>query len=387
MSAQPGRAEGLRSHRDNGRSAAGGRCAQAGASRRAAPPSGLTSDERRRSEERGGKTAGSSGPEASEGQKESGKTAGPSGPEASEGRIRQRSFAPGSEWLYLKLFAGPATADLALLRAAPVLAGALAAGAADRWFFIRYGDPDWHLRLRVHGEPGRLLSEVLPQLHQVLAPLAGPGQLWRMQLDTYERETERYGGDAGIGLAEQVFHADSEAALAIAGLLRGDAAAALRWQVALRGIDLLFDDLGLTMTRKRELARRARAGYEREFGTGAAFQRAVSQRFRQQRASLEALLDPRLDPPAGLAGSFQALHRRSAALAPAAGQIRALAAAGQLSQDLPELAMSLAHMHVNRVLRTAPRAQELVLYEMLDRLYGSQAARAAQPPTAREAGR
>ena len=308
--------------------------------------------------------------------------ASPPAARAAAGGPRSRSFPPGSEWLYLKLFAGPATADLVLLRAAPTLAGALAAGAADRWFFIRYNDPEWHLRLRVHGEPGRLLGEVLPQLRQALAPVSGTGQLWRIQLDTYERELERYGGDRGIGPAEQVFHADSEAALAITGLLRGDAAATLRWRVALRGIDLLFDDLGLGMTGKRDLARRARAGYEREFGTGAAFQRAVSQRFRQQRASLEALLDPRLDPPTDLAGSIQVLHRRSAALAPAAAEIRALAAAGQLSVDLPELAMSLAHMHVNRVLRAAPRAQELVLYEMLDRLYTSQAARAAQPPTA-----
>ena len=40
-----------------------------------------------------------------------------------------------------------------------------------------------------------------------------------------------------------------------------------------------------------------------------------------------------------------------------------------------ELALSLAHMHVNRMLRSAQRAQELVIYEMLGRAYRSQAAR------------
>jgi thiopeptide-type bacteriocin biosynthesis protein len=288
-----------------------------------------------------------------------------------------RRFPPGSEWLYLKLYAGSATADLVLRQAAPVLAGALASGAASRWFFIRYGDPDWHLRLRLQGDPGRLLGEVLPHLHQALAPLTGSGQLWRVQLDTYEREIERYGGDCGIGPAERVFHADSEAALTIAGLLAGDAGAGLRWRVALRGIDQLFGDLGLTLAEKRDLSRRAREGYQREFGAGVPFQKAIGQRFRQQRASLEALLDPQRDPPPQLAGSIQALHRRSAAIGPAAAEIRALAAAGRLPADVPELAMSFAHMHVNRLLRAAPRAQELVLYEMLDRLYRAQAARAA----------
>ena len=46
--------------------------------------------------------------------------------------------------------------------------------------------------------------------------------------------------------------------------------------------------------------------------------------------------------------------------------------------DLCELAMSLAHMHVNRMLRSAQRAQELVLYELLGRVYSSQAARGSR---------
>jgi hypothetical protein len=63
------------------------------------------------------------------------------------------------------------------------------------------------------------------------------------------------------------------------------------------------------------------------------------------------------------------------ALAPAAQELRAAAGAGRLSAGIPELAMSLAHMHVNRMLRSAQRAQELVLYELLGRAYSSQAAR------------
>jgi len=69
------------------------------------------------------------------------------------------------------------------------------------------------------------------------------------------------------------------------------------------------------------------------------------------------------------------LHQRSAVIIPAARALRAAADAGQLCVDVPELAMSLAHMHVNRMLRSAQRAQELVLYEMLGRAYSSQAAR------------
>jgi thiopeptide-type bacteriocin biosynthesis protein len=286
-----------------------------------------------------------------------------------------RRFPPGSEWLYVKLFTGPATADQVLRRIASVLTWALTAGGADQWFFLRYGDPDWHLRLRIHGAPNRLLHETLPLLTRVTAPLLDTGELWRLQLDTYEREVERYGGPTGIRLAERVFHADSDAVLAIVRDLTGDAGAELRWRVALRGVDLLFDDLGLTLEQKRDIAAAAQHGYGREFGVGGAFQQEVSRRYRGERAAVEALLDPDRDPPAELAASLRALHQRSAALAWPARELRAAAKAGRLTVSLPELALSLAHLHVNRVLRSSQRAQELVIYEMLGRAYRSQAAR------------
>jgi thiopeptide-type bacteriocin biosynthesis protein len=273
------------------------------------------------------------------------------------------------------MFAGTATADDVLRRTAHAVGSSIAAGEADRWFFIRYGDPDWHLRLRVHGTPDRLLHETLPLLHRATAPLLETGQLWRVQLDTYEREVERYGGETGILLAERAFHADSDAVLAITRQLTGDAGAELRWRVALRGIDLLFDDLGLTLEQKLAIARRARRGYGSEFGADGNFQHEVSRRYRTERASLETLLDPQRDPPADLAASIQALRQRSMVLAPVARDLRAAAEGGRLSVDICDLAMSLAHMHVNRMLRSAQRAQELVLYEMLGRAYSSQAAR------------
>jgi thiopeptide-type bacteriocin biosynthesis protein len=294
---------------------------------------------------------------------------------ARAGSATARRFPPGSEWLYLKLFTGTATADQVLRRIASVLNWAHTSGGADQWFFLRYGDPDWHLRLRIHGAPNRLLHETLPLLTRVTAPLLDTGELWRLQLDTYEREVERYGGETGIRLAERIFHADSDAVLAIVRDLTGDTGAELRWRVALRGVDLLFDDLGLTLEQKRGIAAAAQRGYGREFGADGAFQQEVSRRYRRERAAVEALLDPEREPPAGLAVSLRALHQRSAALAWPARELRAAARAGRLTVSLPELAMSLAHLHVNRMLRSAQRAQELVIYEMLGRAYSSQAAR------------
>jgi thiopeptide-type bacteriocin biosynthesis protein len=301
-------------------------------------------------------------------------------PRATTSFVRRR-FPPGSEWLYAKLYTGTATADQILNHlVAPLVRSSLASGAVDGWFFIRYADPDWHLRLRLHGEPGLLHAEVLPRLQAAAAPLLEAGQLWRLQLDTYEREVERYGGDRGIELAEHVFAADSEAVLTIVGGLSGDAGLDLRWRLAMCGIDLLFEDLGLALEEKRSVSRRARDGFGREFGIDGHFRGQASRRYRAERAGLEALLDPGHDPPPLLAAGLDALRRRSLQLVPVAAELRQLELAGRLSATMSAIAMSYAHMHANRLLRSAARAQELVLYEFLDRAYGSRAGRQSVLP-------
>jgi lantibiotic biosynthesis protein len=298
----------------------------------------------------------------------------------------RRRFPPGSEWLYAKLYTGTGTADQVLNRMVqPLVRSCLASGAADAWFFIRYADPDWHLRLRLHGDPVRLHAEVLPSLQAAAAPLLEAGQLWRLQWDTYEREVERYGGDRGVELAEQVFAADSDAVLAILGTLSGDAGLDHRWRLALHGMNRLFDDVGLTFGEKRYLARRMREAYGREFGIDGSFRARVSERYRAQRTDLEALLDPGAVPlVAGgadpLAAGLESLRRRSVRLAPVTAELRRLGRAERLSSTLADIAGSYAHMHVNRLLRSAQRAQELLLYELLDRAYSAQAGRRSVQP-------
>jgi thiopeptide-type bacteriocin biosynthesis protein len=288
----------------------------------------------------------------------------------------RRSFPPGSEWFYAKLYTGTATAD-GLLRevVSPVAREALAAGEADGWFFIRYGDPEWHLRARFHGEPARLQSGVLTRLHAALDPLLADGRIWRVQLDTYERETERYGGPEGILLAERMFQVDSEAVLAILEMLEGDEGADIRWRLALRGIDMLLGDLRFDPETRMRVLRGMRESFNREFGGGKGLRVQLDQRFRQEWRSLMPLLDPSGDVESELAPALAVLRQRSERLAPIVDELQEAEWAGRLNQTLADLAPSYVHMHVNRIIRSAQRAHEMVLYDFLYLLYESRAAR------------
>lgn len=285
-----------------------------------------------------------------------------------------RCFSPGSEWLYVKFYAGPSSIDR-------ILAGPVAevvadlAGAFDCWFFLRYADPDLHLRLRFHGAPERLHRELVPALERVAKSVIGSGDGWRLQLDTYEREVERYGGGEGLALSEQVFHVDSEAVLGIVGLLSGDDGADERWRLTLRGMHALLDDLGLDLTARRRVIQRLRKTFSEEFRLDGRVGRQLGERYRRHRTALETLLDSSGDEASNLAPGIDLLRRRSCRLAPVIAELASAVESGRLSRTIEELAPSYLHMHANRMLHSAQRPQELVIYDFLNRLYESQAAR------------
>jgi thiopeptide-type bacteriocin biosynthesis protein len=291
--------------------------------------------------------------------------------------VRER-FSPGSEWLFLKLYGGQSTADQLLKEVIdPFVQKVLASGDADGWFFIRYSDPDNHIRLRFHGKPEALYGRVLPQLDATLAPFLAEGWLWNVQMDTYEREIDRYGGSENIERMEKVFQLDSEAALRLVKAFPGDEGADARWRMALRGMDALFQDLGFDLEQRFKLATRARESYHLEYGVkGSPIEHALGDRFRKERKALEALMDPAKDANhPHLAAGFEALRIRSEAMAPLVAELRALEAEGKLTTSLEELSLSLLHMWVNRAQRSMQRPQEMVLFDFLERLYDSQLAR------------
>jgi thiopeptide-type bacteriocin biosynthesis protein len=293
-----------------------------------------------------------------------------------------RTFPPGSEWLYVKLYGGEASVDAVLAEVvAPLRAAAFESGAADRWFFIRYGDPENHLRVRFHGDPSRLAGELLPEINARVAPFLASRVLHRVELGTYQREVERYGGLSGVELSEGVFHADSDAALELSMAYAGDGGSDARWRVALVGLDALLGDFGLDIGARLSLATRMRDGFAKDLHAGSALRDELRDRFRRERASIASLLE---SGPEAVPEPVRALFaRRSVAIAPIVRALSECRAEGALSCEVAELVPSYTHLWVNRVLRASHLAHEFVLYEFLAAHYRSVEGRArAKPRTA-----
>ena len=267
----------------------------------------------------------------------------------------------------------------------PLLEAKLEPAELRSTFFVRYADPDWHVRLRVL--PGTFLGSNLRTFLQA-ATAELPEPLWfpvhKVQLDAYVRETLRYGGASAVAECEGIFHHDSMAALAFLGIATGERGLDARWRFALLGMDRLLADFGLDLPGRLALVSREARAFGGEFHLDSATRRRMMARYRDERRPLEALLAGEFEPGSLLAEGSRVLDARSEGVRPHVEALRRLESQGRLTASIEDLLSSLMHMHANRVLRSSHRAQEMVIHHYLENAYGSRLARArgTTPPRA-----
>ncbi|MFI6008688.1 lantibiotic dehydratase [Streptomyces sp. NPDC051243] len=121
---------------------------------------------------------------------------------------------PGaSEWAYLKLYGNSDRVPEVLTTHLPRLLSDWGAEGPN-WWFTRYADPDAHLRLRLRLSDPHAFGDVAQRVAAWAAELRAEGLIQRVQWDTDEPETGRYGTGTVLEAAERFFAADSAAALA-----------------------------------------------------------------------------------------------------------------------------------------------------------------------------
>lgn len=283
----------------------------------------------------------------------------------------KREFMTGSEWLYVKIYAGTRTADRLLASVIKPFADRLVAeGAVEKWFFIRYADPDNHIRLRFYnGRDKTFWQTVLAELHLLMEPLLREGTVHRIQLDTYKRELERYGQHA-FEETESIFFADSVATAGLLHMLLGDEGEHFRWMAGLRAVDMLLGDLGFTLEGKKVFASRLQEQFFREFRGDTHLNVQLNNKYRQYREEIVSFLDGGDDTRNGICDLIVLFEERSRRIRTSLAVIFP-----RNEIDLHNYASSLVHMFVNRLFVSQQREHELVVYHYLKKYYESKLAR------------
>lgn len=167
-------------------------------------------------------------------------------------------FEPGSEWVYIKLYASEGMLDsLIRNKIARFAAGLVERGVVEKFFFVRYRDMESHLRLRFLRQADSTLEEIISPFRQLLASEIANKFVSRMQLDTYQRELDRYGRDK-IERCESYFSEDS---LAITSFLEdGEATRTIQERLTFAAAHIMeaFEAAGVFPDELSDICMRAR---------------------------------------------------------------------------------------------------------------------------------
>lgn len=255
----------------------------------------------------------------------------------------ERNYFPGEEWVYLKLYAAHSQHEELLAGSMREVVHMLQERELiDRWFFIRYADPEPHLRLRFHAKEAESIQLILAIALPWSLQLARRGQLQRYTLDTYEREVERYGGPVAIDLLERVFTVDSVMSSDILAFLHAHRLKLDPLAVTVFTLNHFFTLWGSDFQELLAWTRNASEKY------------AFSKEFRAERKWYCDLLAPQEQFDSTLTEQrtllLELVRPHEALLARLGTQVRQLEKAGKLWVTETSLLGSLAHMHVNRLL-------------------------------------
>lgn len=283
----------------------------------------------------------------------------------------KQTYIPGSDWVYFKIYTGVQTADWLLFRVLfPIIKELLKEGYIKKFFFIRYKDPDFHLRVRFLLSERKYILNVLDSIYKRLAPMVDKKLIWNIQLDTYQRELDKYSPYL-IEEVESIFHVDSIYIVNLIRLLDKYTREEFRWMISLTLLDSMLSVFDYEILYKRDIMQYLSQSFRKEFKIDRDKSKLLNIKYESNRKNIERAF---IENPLDL--EYRKLqiivNRRAKEMRPYANNTLKIAHTKKL--DLDSYVISYLHMTMNRLFSTQNRLYELIIYDFLKRYYMHQLA-------------
>ncbi|MEG0518707.1 MAG: thiopeptide-type bacteriocin biosynthesis protein [Bacteroidales bacterium] len=280
----------------------------------------------------------------------------------------KRQYIPGENWLYFKVYCGPKFSDRILAcDILPFSVKLINENVIDKWFFIRYFDTDYHLRLRFHIINSNNLMYVISEFNKLIKEYIKVKFIWNISIETYNRELERYGENA-MEAAESVFFYDSQFISQLYPFFKGIDGEELRWLIALRSINDILDLFYYTINDKYNLMLQMKNAFEHEFNVGHDLEIHIQRKYRLSKDKIDFFLT-------SISINIQLIDNiffeKNRNLKKEVDYLISLQKKLGLSVTLNDYLWSIIHMMNNRVFRTQQRIHELIIYSFLLFFYKS----------------
>lgn len=275
----------------------------------------------------------------------------------------KRKFVPGDEWLYYKIFTGIKTADKILTGPIHDLVAILKENKLiESWFFLRYNDSDFHIRVRfkVNHTTDNAVGKIISIFNNHLRDYVDSLMVWKVELSTYERELERYEWEY-INFSEQFFYRDSDLLLALMRKAKENGEDDISWVFTVKCIDAYFDLFKCSLEEKYKIMNSLYSAFQEEFEADKKLRKQIDNKFRFHVNSINQILESD-------SGQYQdyrtIISNAICAMEHDFTELQTLEPV-----KVKRILTSLIHMHINRIIKSNPRAHELILYGFFEKHY------------------
>lgn len=265
-----------------------------------------------------------------------------------------RTFLPGSQIFSLKIYCGAFYSDMILHEMLATLGKQLIKlNWVSSFFFIRYRDPHYHLRIRffLNTNKPNSFEYVLSECMRVAQDLEEKQLLWKVDISTYNREMERYGAK-NIEFVERIFYHDSVCILDLEQRFSEDEKAKTLYAVA--NVDYWLKLMNYKLNEKLKIVTIFKESYKMEFADKLDF-KAINSLYRSLKTEMIDFFEKT---------DFVEFRSRNSNISKDG---LTMPSEGLLS--LEQCLIDLIHMSQNRLFSTDQRIQEYLVYEMLEKFY------------------
>ncbi|WP_394773443.1 thiopeptide-type bacteriocin biosynthesis protein [Flavobacterium sp.] len=274
----------------------------------------------------------------------------------------QRDFCLGSQWLYYKIYTGVKTADHILAeKLNPVITYLEEKKKIQKWFFIRYRDPEEHIRLRFLVDDIDNLTAIINAFHPVFKELIDENVIWKIQTDTYQREIERY-GKATMYYSEFIFWKNSKMILKYLNLKTSFLEKEVALFFSFLMIDSFLNSFKLSNSEKLTLMDGLQLAFKKEFETDKIQKKKMDIKYRSLNPQLEDFLQ--ISNQNDFSEIFHIVNEKSNKI-----KETALKIIDKIEIPLNDFLSSHIHMMINRQYTSKQRMYELIIYDHLYRYY------------------
>ncbi|WP_428229084.1 thiopeptide-type bacteriocin biosynthesis protein [Flavobacterium sp.] len=280
----------------------------------------------------------------------------------------KRTFIIGEEWLYYKIYCGNHSSDQILINEIQIIVAKLfKQNLIDQWFFIRYKDPNNHLRIRFHLTKLDAIQKIIQLIKLHLSNLVKNDIVYDIELTTYKREIERYGENTIIE-SEKLFYHNSKKVVELIKNLAPEYDEIARIFSSLKMIDDLLKYFEIPLEVSQEFVQNMYLKFQLEHNVQRENVKKLSELYTKNKPDILLFISKQQDPDY-LDGLTEIIKIKKEEIKIIKSILTKTSKDNKINSL--ELIDSFVHMNINRIFRSKQREYELLCYDFMNRYYKS----------------